>query len=194
MDTEGDGFSDDAALFWWRQHGGTLDATIIERTRSNLRLLGVEILQGDPHAYFEKHSFRTGGAVRRDRATGDMSIAFHPRYGAPDADFYGVLCHEVAHILLGHLGEIVFRRKGRGRAVGKRIAKDRRSLPTHVREIEAELAAWIVMGSLGIEKNSASYVATWLTGQDDISRLGMSEVLRIAGKIQEMGKRKNVFS
>jgi hypothetical protein len=192
-DTEGDDFTDDHVLFWWRQHGGTLDKEMIGRTRANLRAIGIEILEGDPRTYFEKHSFRTGGVARRDRVTGDVSIALHPRYDVPDAESYGVLCHEIAHILLGHLGEIVLRRKIRAKTIEKKITRNRGMLPTHVREIESELVAWIVMGSLGIEKNSASYVATWLTGQDDIARIGMSDVLRVAGKIQDMGKRRNVF-
>ena len=128
----------------------------------------------------------------RQRQQAFFSIELHPRYTDTTVEAYGVLCHEIAHILLGHLGQVTLPKK-KPEELTREIAKDRRNTPKHIKELEAELTAWIVFNSFGIEKNSAAYIAGWLSGENEFNKISMSDVLKVAGKIQEMGKRRNVF-
>lgn len=191
-DTEGESINDEKILFWWRENGGTLDNEMIENTHQNLEALGVRYNNLDPRKYFEDDNFRTGGYARRTHLDNELNIVLHPRYSKSSIEAYGVLCHEIAHILLGHLGrvELPARKENEMR---KEIAKDRTNTPKHIKELEAELVAWIVFDSLGIEKNSESYIAGWLNNQDDMRKMSMSEALKVAGKIQDMGRRINIF-
>ncbi len=190
--TEGEPINDENILFWWRENGGTLDEEIIENTERNLEVLGVQYTQLGAREYFENNNLSTGGYAQRTYSNNELSIALHPQYSEKTIGAYGVLCHEIAHILLGHLGQVVLPKKKENQSE-KVIAKDRSSTPKHIKELEAELTAWIVFNSIGIEKNSESYLACWLREQSDFSTLSMSDVLRVAGKIQEMGKNRNIF-
>lgn len=192
-DTEGEKIPDEQILFWWRKNGGTLDEKIIENTHQNLTALGVHNKEMEARQYFERRAFRTGGYAQRTFADDELSITLHPRYSEESMESYGVLCHEIAHILLGHLGGITINKQNKGKITKKEITKDRSYIPKNIEEVEAELVAWIVFNSFGIEKNSEAYIATWLIDQNDIDKIGMSDVLRVAGKIQEMGKKKNIF-
>lgn len=135
---------------------------------------------------------RTEGYAQRIFSKNELNIVLNPRHSKFSLEAYGVLCHEIAHILLGHLGEIKIPAK-KGNGTDKVIAKNRANIKKHIKEIEAELVAWMVFNALGIEKKSESYLATWLSNKDDFQDISMSNVLRVAGKIQDMGKRKKVF-
>jgi len=188
-DTEGEEITDEKILFWWRENGGTLDGKIMENTYLNLKKIGVDFKHIDVRKYFEKVRYRTAGFAQRTLSNNEVSITLHPRYDGKDVESYGVLCHEIAHILLGHLGRKSIHKQQKE----KIIASDRSGIPINIQELEAELVAWIVFSSLGIEKNSESYMASWLISERDFINIGMCDVLRVAGKIQEMGERKNVF-
>ena len=192
INTEGDLITDEKILYWWRENGGTLDSRIIENTKKNLKALNVEYQQLKAREYFEKVEYRTGGYAQKNHLDNELSIVLHPRYSKERVEFYGVLCHEIAHILLGHLGSIKLPLK-KEKEKKKEIAKNRDWLLKHIKEIEAELVAWIVFNGLGIEKNSESYIASWIIEEKDAFNINMSNVLRVAGKIQEMGRRNKVF-
>jgi hypothetical protein len=190
-DTEGEQLTDEDIIHWWRENGGTLDGKIIDNTRRNLEKLGVRHEQIEARKYFEGESFQTGGYAQRNFSD-ELSIALHPRYSEASVESYGVLCHEIAHILLGHLGHVTLPPK-KDNEKGREVAKDRREVPKRIMELEAELVAWIVFNSLGIEKQSETYIASWLVTRQDIERIGMSEVLKVSGKIQKMGEHRDVF-
>lgn len=195
-DTEGEPITDEKILYWWRENGGILDEKIIRNTLKNLEVLGVNYKSMRAQKYFEGVGHRTGGYAQRSRgglfSDNEISIILHPRYLDKSVEMYGVLCHEIAHILLGHLGRVELPAK-KENDKSREIAKDRQDTSKHIKELEAELVAWIVFGSFGIEKNSESYIASWLNNQNDISRINMSDVLRVAGKIQDMGRRIGIF-
>ncbi|MBU1179726.1 hypothetical protein KJ885_02180 [Patescibacteria group bacterium] len=191
-DTEGEQITDEKILFWWRQNGGTLDEKIIKNTHLNLEALGVRYNNLDARKYFEDVNFTTGGYAQRTHLDNELSIVLHPRYSESSIEAYGLLCHEIAHILLGHLGQVALPPKKEDEK-RKEIVKYRQDIPKHIKELEAELVAWIVFNSLGIDKNSESYIAGWLNNQNDISGMSMSDILRVAGKIQDMGRRRNIF-
>lgn len=187
--TEGESITDEKILYWWRENGGEFDGRIMERTCRNLEQMGIKFQVATPWEYFEGRSLRTGGTAERTESTGELAIHLHPRYKEPDMEAYGVLCHEIAHILLGHLGQRTVEKKTKDGVMQKKIiVKDRQHLPRNIQELEAELVAWIVFAGLGIEKESEAYIAGWLTEVSDIEKIDFSEVFKVAAKIQEMGK------
>lgn len=187
-DTEGEEITDEKTLSWWREKGGTLDDKIIINTTKNLETLNIDFKRVAPREYLKTNSLTTGGFAER-LSDQDLRIALHPRYSEASLESYGVLCHEIAHILLGHLGRIEIETKG-GNKRKIEIAKDRKYIKHNIKELEAELVAWIVFNSMGIEKNSESYMASWLIKEGNVQQIEIVEVLKVAGKIQEMGKRK----
>lgn len=65
---------------------------------------------------------------------------------------YGVLVHEIAHCLLGHLGKIVIKKyikkeNAKEEIIDIVIASDRKDIKENLKELEAELTAWIVFFS-----------------------------------------------
>ena len=193
--TEGEPITDEKLVFWWRENGGYLDNSVFENTLINLEKINVDFKKIKAETYFNEVDFGTGGFAQRDYLNDELRIVLHPRYEKPTIEAYGVLCHEIAHILLGHLGSICTKPKEKlGEWItGKEIVRDRPRLSQNVKEVEAELVAWIVFNSFGIEKNSEGYIATWLTGENIVPEISMSDILKVAGEIQDMGKRKDVF-
>jgi hypothetical protein len=91
---------------------------------------------------------------------------------------YGVLCHELAHIYLGHLG-----------ADKEGGWPYRLNLAHNVAEIEAESVAYIVCRRAGIKTHSAEYLSSFVEDNDDLDSISIDLVSRAAGRIEEMGRR-----
>jgi hypothetical protein len=64
---------------------------------------------------------------------------------------------------------------------------DRIDLPKNIKELEAELTAWIVFTLFGIEKRSEEYLASWITKKDDLKYPDMSQILTVSWKIRNIG-------
>lgn len=95
-----------------------------------------------------------------------------------DAAAYAVLCHELAHIYLGHLGA--------DKAAGWPY---RVNLPQTVAEIEAESVAHIVCRRAGLKTRSDEYLSMFVEDGDDIDAISLDLISRVAGKLEEMGQR-----
>jgi len=171
-------------LYWWNTRG-KFDEDVFDQTYKNCERLGVPLEKKNPRQYFNRAGFRTAGQAVL-KLDGSQTTVLHPRYNEPSAEAYAILCHEIAHHFLGHLGPIVRKVKGKP----KTIFQDRRNTPKNIKEIEAETVAWIVLSHLGLEKNSQQYLAGYITGERDLERLEISLLLKIAGRIKEMGKGK----
>ena len=93
---------------------------------------------------------------------------------------FRTLVHEVAHVLLGHLG-----------SDDDRWWPDRRNLSQQAVEIEAEATAYIVASRLGLHTPSAEYLAGYV-GKDGVvpGSVSMDNVAKVAGRIEEMVRRK----
>jgi hypothetical protein len=106
-----------------------------------------------------------------------MRIAINDSFSAPSR--FGVLCHEMAHILLGHLGS----------------DKDhwwpsRSHLGRHSIEIEAEATAYIVTRHLGLEGTSATYVSGYLGAQGEVPKgVSFDMIAKVAGQVEKMALR-----
>jgi hypothetical protein len=88
-----------------------------------------------------------------DGATNGLEIWVRPDFGP--AERLGVLAHEIAHVRLH------FRRKNRGQVVV--IDDPKRRPPRDVRELEAELTAFLLLELSGIDssRGSAAYLNSW---------------------------------
>ena len=123
------------------------------------------------------------GQLRGGFATARVNDArWKMRVGLRDelepAAAYSVLCHELAHIYLGHVG----------------ADKDaswpyRLNLAHSVTEIEAEAVAHIVCRRAGLRTHSAEYLASYVDDEAGLESVSLDLVSRVAARIEEMGRR-----
>ena len=104
-----------------------------------------------------------------------MRIAIHDGLDGPSQ--FGVLCHELAHVLLGHLG----------------TDQDRwwpgRLVDRHTAEIEAEAVAHIVAARFGLAGNSATYICRHLKSGELPKTVSLDYIAKTAGHIEQMARR-----
>lgn len=91
---------------------------------------------------------------------------------------YAVLCHELGHIYLGHLG-----------GDGDNWWPSRRELTHAVVEIEAEAVAFIVAKRMGIKTSSDEYLGSYLTKTEIPAGVSMELIAKVAGRIETMAKK-----
>jgi hypothetical protein len=91
---------------------------------------------------------------------------------------YAVLCHELAHIFLGHVGA--------NKEAGWPY---RLNLPHAVMEIEAEAVAHIVCRRAGLRTHAAEYLAGFVEDDDNLEAVSIDLVSRVAARIEEMGSK-----
>ena len=95
-----------------------------------------------------------------------------------DAGAYGALCHELAHIYLGHVG-----------AAREGWWPFRMNLSEAVAEIEAESVAHIVCQRAGLQTRSAEYLSSFVEDSEDLDAISLDLISRVAGKIEDMSQR-----
>lgn len=96
--------------------------------------------------------------------------------GLKPSDQFGTLCHEIAHILLGHLGS------DRDKWWPARSHLGRRTV-----EIEAEATAYIVTRHLGLEGTSAEYLSSYVDAGGRIpNNVSCDRIAKVARKIEQM--------
>lgn len=124
---------------------------------------------------FKTLSSTHGGFATITRGTNDwkMRIAVHAELNEPSR--FGVLCHEMAHILLGHLGT------DKDNWWPSRINLTRRTV-----EIEAEAVAFIVTNRLELTGHSAAYLSRYLTDGRIPSSVSLDFIAKVSGKIERM--------
>lgn len=91
---------------------------------------------------------------------------------------FTVLCHELAHIYLGHLG-------------GDRDGwwPCRINLNHSTVEIEAEATAYIISIRLGLRPCSEEYLASFLKSETVPESVSIEMIVKVAGKLEEMSKK-----
>jgi hypothetical protein len=122
-------------------------------------------------------ALRGGFATARGRE-GNWKMRVGLRQELEPAAAYAVLCHELAHIYLGHLG----------------ADKDgwwpyRLNLPHAVTEIEAEAVAHIVCRRAGFRTHSAEYLASFVEEEGAMESVSLDLVSRTSARIEDMGRR-----
>lgn len=124
---------------------------------------------------YRKHSSTSAGfaTLERGNKSDKMRISIHDELDEPSK--FGVLCHELAHIFLGHLG-----------SDPDRWWPNRLNLNHNSVEIEAEAVAFTVTQRLGLKGSSIAYVSSYLTEDYIPEGISIDYIAKIAGKIEEM--------
>jgi hypothetical protein len=168
-DTEGPPLP--AKLEVFAQTAGRFDPAVLERTLKNCEREKI-CVERKPMG-----QLRGGFATTRvNHADWKMRIGLRDQLEAPAA--YAALCHELAHIFLGHVG----------------ADKDgwwpyRMNLSHPATEIEAEAVAHIVCQRAGLRIHSAEYLSSFVDDDDHVDAISLDLVSRVAGRIEEMGRR-----
>ncbi|MBI5639902.1 MAG: hypothetical protein HZA17_05705 [Nitrospirae bacterium] len=111
----------------------------------------------------------------RETHSWKMRIVIHDELDEPSR--FGILCHELAHIYLGHLG----------------TDKDhwwpsRQNLNLQTVEIEAESVAHIVTTRLGLSGFSEAYLAGHIKSPELPESVSMDLIAKVSGKLEQMTK------
>ena len=125
---------------------------------------------------FKTLSSTNAGFAAFDRLSADRKfrIAIHEELDEPSK--FGVLCHEMAHILLGHLG------CNEDGWWPSRSHLDRRTV-----EIEAEATAYVVTRHLGLVGTSHAYISRYLKdGAEVPGSVSFHMIAKVAGRIENM--------
>lgn len=105
-----------------------------------------------------------------------MRIALHDGLDLPSR--FGVLCHELAHIYLGHLG-----------TDSDHWWPARSNMDRHSIEIEAESVAHLVSARLGLAGASHAYVSRHLRDGEVPPAVSIDLIAKVAGRIEQMAQR-----
>jgi len=104
-------------------------------------------------------------------------IAIHDQLDGPSR--FGVLCHELAHIYLGHLG-----------SDAEYWWPSRSNLIKNAVEVEAEAVAFLVTLRLGLQGSSSAYVSRHMPGGNVPEGVSMDLISKGAGRIEQMARQK----
>jgi hypothetical protein len=109
-----------------------------------------------------------------------MRIAIHEPLSIQSK--VGVLCHELAHILLGHLG-----------TSDHNWWPSRQNLGKSTVEIEAEAVAYIVSARLGLEGACEEYISRYLKDGAIPNSISLDTIAKVAGRVEDIFKNKLKF-
>jgi hypothetical protein len=104
-----------------------------------------------------------------------MRIVIHD--GLDEPSRFGVLCHELAHVFLGHLGSDL-----------DRWWPARSNLDNMGAEIEAETVAYIVTSRLGLSGSSVGYIAIQNARGTIPASVSVDTVAKVAGLVERMAR------
>jgi hypothetical protein len=120
---------------------------------------------------------RAGFATSRAQQPG-WKMRVGVRVDLDDPAAYAALCHELAHIYLGHVG-----------ADRDGWWPFRLNLSEAVAEIEAESVACIVCQRAGLRTHSAEYLSSFVEDSEDLDAISLDLISRVAGKLEDMSRR-----
>jgi len=168
-DTEGPPLPGQLRVF--TQTSGPFNPMLLDRTLKNCERDRI-LLERKPMGPL-RGGFATG---RSGGPSWKMRVVL--REELPPAAAYAVLCHELAHIYLGHVG----------------ADKDgwwpcRLNLSQAVTEIEAEAVAHIVCRRAGLRSHSAAYLSSFVDEDAALESVSLDLVSRAAARIEDMGRR-----
>ncbi|HEY3856011.1 MAG TPA: hypothetical protein VGO67_16605 [Verrucomicrobiae bacterium] len=168
-DTQGPPLPDKLAAF--TETRGIFDPALLDRTIKNAERDRVRVER------VPMGQLRGGFATTRGTdAHWKMRIGLRDELSAASA--YQVLCHELAHIYLGHVG-----------ADKEGWWPYRTNLTEGVTEIEAESVAHIVCCRAGLETRSAEYLSSYVEDNSEIDAISLDLISRVAGRLEDMGRR-----
>lgn len=151
---------------------GIMDIRFLTRLVESLRSFGVPV-EEKALSYF-KAGFAEASIRNQTRIVLNNIQDYKIRFST--------LLHEIAHILLGHLGDRILVHQN-----GKTKWKiDKRDLPVEVKELEAETVSFLICSSVGLQTNSADYLAGYIKSNETILQMSYEQVVKVADKIEGM--------
>lgn len=124
-------------------------------------------------------SKQKGGCIYR-KAQNSSAVIIELNSSQALAVNFATLIHELAHLLLGHLGSL-----------DNENYPKRDNLTKPIEEIEAESVAYIVLNRLGLEGNAAEYLAFYSKNKTDFESISVDLIVKVASKIEAMAT--NIF-
>lgn len=166
--TDGDAIPDELAKFG--KFSGDFRDEWLSRSISNAEKYRIQI-------GLKTLSSTHGGFATLARAsTGEkMRVVIHDLLDGPSR--FGVLCHELAHIMLGHLG-----------SDWDRWWPARANLNKKSMEIEAEAVAFIVTQRFGLKGSSPEYVSRHLDSGEIPEGVSLDLIAKTAGLLERMAR------
>lgn len=126
---------------------------------------------------FQTLSSTQAGYATLGRETGEWKMRVVVHDGLDEPSRCGVLCHELAHILLGHLG-----------SDADHWWPARTRLSHFAVEVEAEAVAWIVTTRLGLQGTSEAYVSRHIKDGKTPAGVSPDSIAKTAGLIERMAR------
>jgi hypothetical protein len=204
-DTDGNDSTPQDFLYWWQTaESENFEKGYIKNLIHRLAEINVKCEISNPENHFsdlsyklflnKKDYFRLQGSIKKiNEKNYDFLVSLHPKYKDNKliTEYYATLCHETAHLLLGHLGAYFYIKqvkvKGKRKTTVHQVAEDRRYVEGHLQEIEAELVCLIIFLYLDIPINSPQYIAGFVLNESDLThRMNLSYILKVVRKIQDM--------
>jgi hypothetical protein len=125
---------------------------------------------------FKKLSSTLGGfAAFRGSGNWKRRIVVHADLDEPSR--FGVLAHEMGHILHGHLGND-----------DDQWWPSRLSLGKNAVEVEAEAVAYIVATRFGLRGGSAAYLSGYVKDEAAPAAVSLDHIAKVAGRIEQMAQ------
>jgi len=125
-------------------------------------------------------SYFTSGYV--ENAISKDAIEICIKNNLSNEERLSVLLHELAHLFLGHTGNINLVRK----SDNKSFPIKARELPTHIAELEAETVSYLICSKLGLVTSSADYLACYIQSPKDLQAFSFETVIKTADKIENL--------
>jgi hypothetical protein len=166
--TEGDDVPDEIKDFG--HFGGEWDREWLERMVENAANYRIRV-------QFKPLSSTNAGFATMDRQFGQWKMRIVIHDGLDELSRFGALCHELAHILLGHLGSDT-----------DYWWPARTNLRIDAIEVEAEAVAWIVTRRLGLSGGSEAYVSCYMRDGQTPAGVSPDSIAKVAGLLERMAR------
>lgn len=127
---------------------------------------------------FKTLSTTNGGFATADRKCAQFKMRIVVHDGLGPAERFAILCHEMAHILLGHLD-----------SDEDMWWPSRPGLDLKTVEIEAESVAHIVLTRAGLVSASPAYLSSHMVDGHVPGNVSVDLIAKVAGKLEEMSLR-----
>lgn len=150
-----------------------LDKTIQNCERNKIKVIKVNnssLQAGCVVKYLFKEK-KQGDAAESDKVIIEINEQLD------DAAVYGTLCHELAHLYLGHLG-----------SDKDKWWPDRNRLSKEQKEIEAESCSYLVCDRLGLKTKSDEYLVGYATNPQDLQGISVELIAKVSGHIEKMSR------
>jgi len=99
---------------------------------------------------------------------------------------YTTICHELAHLFLGHLGISDIKDIVNDKKITIPI---RKNLSLSQKEIEAETTSYLVCSKINLYAKSAEYLSIYIKNPNDLKYISYDTIIKAAKQILELPKK-----